>query len=247
MKMNRTGILLVAGVFVAFAAATSACGSDGETNGTTGSTTSATTTTTGAGGAGGTGGTGSTTTTTTGAGGTGGGGFPAKPALGMEIDRAGRPAISTATVDTFDADMAKTDMNKDKYNSEGDPTKWKDFQPLVEPSIAIIDSLDTVCGNQLLAGASATPGRYSALAGVLVDDRLWVKTDAATCTTYLAVEANATGVVPNMDCGGRKLSYDVVDESYSLLAAGQLSGVTDGVAPDADTNGAEFPYLANPH
>lgn len=245
--MNRTAILLVAGASVAFAAAIGACSSDGETNGTTtSSTTTATTATTGAGGAGGSGST-TTTSTTTGAGGTGGGGFPAKPALGAEIDRMGRPAISTATVDTFDADMAKKDANKDKYNSEGDPSKWKSFQPLVEPSIAILDGLDTTCGNQLLAGPSATPGRYSTLASVLVDDRLWVKTDATTCTTYLAVEANATGVVPNMDCGGRKLDYDVVDESYSLLATGQLSGVTDGVPADADTKGTEFPYLASPH
>lgn len=90
------------------------------------------------------------------------------------------------------------------------------------------------------------PGRYATLAGALGDDRLWLNTAATTCGAYLAVEANATGVLPNMDCGGRTLAYDVIDVSYSVLATGMLSGVTDGVAKPNDVDGEIFPYLAPP-
>jgi hypothetical protein len=94
----------------------------------------------------------------------------------------------------------------------------------------------------------------------------WLKTDGATCTLdsspslldttpggYLAVEANALTLVPNTDCGGRALSYDVMNISYSLLAAGpgglapstsHLDGVT---AVPARSTGKTFAYLADPH
>jgi hypothetical protein len=85
---------------------------------------------------------------------------------------------------------------------------------------------------------------------VLADDRLYLNTKvgdsgALTCGQYLAVEANATGIVPNQDCGGRTLAYDVIDTTYSALAAGVLSGVTDGVASDGKPT-TTFPFLAAP-
>ena len=71
---------------------------------------------------------------------------------------------------------------------------------------------------------------------------------SATCAVYLGVEANATGIIPNADCGGRTLSEDVIDESYSVLAVGATSGVTDGVAADdkLSVETTTFPYLAPP-
>ena len=112
---------------------------------------------------------------------------------------------------------------------------------------AILDGLDTVCGNQLLAGPTAVAGRYNGLAGALANDRLFVNTAATASTQYLAVEANATGVIPNADGGGRKLAFDVIDTSYSVMAIGNITGVGDGIAATAaKTNGTTFPYLAAP-
>jgi hypothetical protein len=71
-----------------------------------------------------------------------------------------------------------------------------------------------------------------------------VNTGSATCGQYLGVELNATGKVPNTDCGGRKLGYDVIDVTYTA-AAGVDFG--DTIAADATkTGGATFPYLASP-
>ncbi len=126
--------------------------------------------------------------------------------------------------------------------------KWTSNVAEFSANLAVLDSLDTVCGNQLLAAATLDAKRYAGLASALVNDRIVVDTSAATCTTYLAVEANATKLFPNTDCGGRKLDYDVIDSSYSALAAGSLTVIAgDGVAADADTKGTAFPYLAAPH
>ncbi|MEP7123480.1 MAG: DUF4331 family protein [Byssovorax sp.] len=229
-------------------AAIEGCGGDTGTGtgGTTSSTGSDVTSSTAASGTGG----GASTTATSG--GTGGSAMPpAPPKLGTQIDRFGRPAINTALNHTFDVDPAKG-MAKDKYNQQSDPATWGTSGPEFAKNLAILDGLDTNCGNQLLAtvvpmGMPIPATRYATLAGALADDRVYLDLSAAACTTYLAVEANATGLLPNMDCGGRKLDYDVIDASYSALAAGAFSGVGDGVSADADTKGSAFPYLAVPH
>jgi len=193
-----------------------------------------------------------TTTASTGTGGDGGSGGPPPPPPpppapkpGALIDRMGRPAISTALIHTFDNNSGAKDMAKDKYNTD-EPEAWASHQPEVEKNLAILDGIDTICGNQLLAGMSVVPGRYAELAGALVDDRLWLNTAAMACQTYLAVEANAKNVIPNADCGGRTLAYDVIDVSYSVLAAGALMGVTDSIDTPNDVVGEGFPYLAAP-
>jgi uncharacterized protein DUF4331 len=184
---------------------------------------------------------------TTGAGGTGGASGP--PTLGAQIDRIGRPAINTAISDPFDSDATMHGTKQDAYNV-ATPATGSTFEGPFEANLAILDGLDTVCGNQFAADMTKTDAtRYKALADVLVDDQLYVDTSSGSCTTYLGVEANATGIIPNTDCGGRTLTEDVVDESYSLLAIGATSGVTDGVAAD-DTVSAQtatFPFLAPPH
>lgn len=227
-------------------AAIQGCGGDTGTASTSTSTGSDTTSssTTGAGG--------ETSTTSSGttatSGGTGGSApQPNPPKLGTQIDRFGRPAINTALNHTFDVEPAKG-MGKDAYNKEADPSKWAALAGAeFSKNLAIFDGLDTICGNQLLAGPTATAGRYATLAGALSNDRVYVNLAAATCTTYLAVEADATGLNPNMDCGGRKLDYDVIDASYSALAKGAFTGVGDGITADADTKGTAFPYLTAPH
>jgi hypothetical protein len=228
--MKRIAILLLA--TAASLVGIVNCGDDETmTTSTTSTTTSSTT----------------TSSTTSGSGGGGGGGNPAAPPISPNIvDRMGRPAINTALNATFEADAAKKDMAKDAWNGS-DATKWSGYQAEVEKNLAVLDALDAMCGNQILAGPNATAGRYAGLAGALVDDRLWIKADADTCSEYLAVEANATGILANMDCGGRALPYDVIDRSYSVLAIGMLGGVTDGVAKPANVDNKTFPYLANPN
>jgi hypothetical protein len=172
------------------------------------------------------------------------GGPPAKPALGTQIDRFGRPAINTAANKTFEVD-ANRGPAEDAYNHAGDPTTWATmFGASIKATVAILDGLDTNCGNQLLADANPA-ARYSVLAGVLASDMLQVDASKTSCAAYLAVEANATGVLANNECGGRKLQLDVIETSYSVLAAGELGGIDDGVGFSAHVL-ATFPYLGAP-
>lgn len=180
---------------------------------------------------------------------TGGGGFPAPPAVGTQIDRMGRPAVNTALNHTFDTDQASKDAAKDEYNANADMATWNKYIPDFEANLAIFDALDTVCGNQIFADTTKTDAtRYQTLATTLSDDRVWVNAAGASCTTYLAVEANATKIITNTDCGGRKPSYEVIKLTYTLLATGKVGiTVTDGTTQvPAKTQIATFPYLAPP-
>ncbi len=173
---------------------------------------------------------------------------PAPPALGAQVDRFGRPAVNTALNNTFNGNATAAAAAKNSYNADKNSATWAaSYKGEIAANLAILDSLDTNCGNQLLAAAPpVTAARYGNLATVLADDRQWVNSASASCTQYLAVEANAVGIA-NSDCGGRKLGYDVIDTTYSVLAIGMLGGVTDGIAAvAAKTNGTTFPYLAAP-
>src|SRR5262245_17719816 len=173
---------------------------------------------------------------------------PGPPALGVQIDRIGRAGVNTALVDPFSLDAPSKAANQDAYTASATPSQWAaSFGGRIATNLAILDSLDTVCGNQLLAGPAPVAGRYGTLATVLADDQLYVNTSSGTCTTYLAVEANAVGIA-NSDCGGRTPLYDTIDRTYSVLATGALSGVTDGVPLDADGAASltDFPFLLTP-
>ncbi len=169
------------------------------------------------------------------------------PTLGDQIDRTGRPAINTALNDTFNGDDMAKGAAKDAYNAAG-PDGWGAFSPAFEGSLAILDSLDTVCGNQLLAGETPDPGRYSALAGILADDQLYVNTGSGTCGVYLGLEAEIVGAVEAGvgGCGGRTLDDDIIERSYSVLAAGILEGVDDTIAENDVANSPNFPFVASP-
>lgn len=170
---------------------------------------------------------------------------PAKPALGSQLDRMGRPAINTALTATFEP-AATEGPKEDAYNSDSNPSSWSQYAAEFQEQLAIYDGLDRTCGNQL--GADLDPNdRYAALAGLLADDLLYVNTASGTCTTYLAVEADALGILGNDDCGGRVMSYDVIDTSYSVLALGAFTGVGDGIDTDDATHDPDtFPFLAPP-
>jgi len=175
-------------------------------------------------------------------------GNPAVPTLGAQIDRFGRPAINTALNHSFDANDTTKGAAKDLYNSAL-PATWSTFAPEFAKNLAILDGLDGQCGNQFLAAATVTASQYATLAGALSDDELYVNSAQSTCGVFLGVEAEAVGVLTAGlgKCGGRTLTDDVIDTSYSVLAAGVFTGVTDGIASDADgAQTATFPFLAPP-
>jgi hypothetical protein len=170
---------------------------------------------------------------------TDGGGPPAVPKLGAQIDRMGRPAINTALNVTFETDMTVKNTAKDAYNAAL-PATWSSFIPEFEKNLAVFDALDRNCGNQLLAdGAKTDLTRYAPLATALVDDELYVNTAVGVCTQYLAVELGS-----KTDCGGRTPAEDVIETSYSALAAGTTTGVDDGVTKGDGVLTTTFPFLS---
>ncbi len=178
---------------------------------------------------------------------------PAPPTLGAQIDRLGRPAVNTALNHTFDLNSAAKGAAKDAYNKDSTQATWgATYVAQTSANLAVLDGLDQDCNNQFLASKDAgaqnsNVAKYGTLGGVTADDRLWLDTAGATCTTYLAVEGQATGLIPNTDCGGRGLGYDVIDVTYSAAAIGNVTGVTDGITADtAKTGGVAFPFLAAP-
>jgi hypothetical protein len=179
---------------------------------------------------------------------------PPKPTIGAtQVDRMGRAGVNTALTNPFGVSPATqtSDQTKDAYNAVSDPSRFGQFKAQIAQNLAILDGLDQTCGNQFAVGAAAAPGRYDTLAGVLADDRLFVNTATGSCSTYLAVEAAFVtgGALGANDCGGRTPTEDVIDETYSLLAIGAPSGVTDGVDRDADggADSTAFPFLGQPN
>jgi hypothetical protein len=174
-------------------------------------------------------------------------GNPGTPYLGVQIDRVGRPAIGTALMDTFNGDSASKGSSKDAYNAAG-PAAWPSFEGDFATSLAILDSLDTNCGNQLLADDANPNGRYAALAGILADDQLYVNTATGECGVYMGLEAEVVGALNSGEgkCGGRTPADDIIDRSYSVLAAGILTGVDDTIAVDDCTFSESFPFLCAP-
>lgn len=192
--------------------------------------------------------------------------FPAAPTLGRAIDRMGRPAINTALNAVLDADGLKK-TKKDNYNNALSQDNWSSVQ--LDPSkpedtilaefktyLAVYDALDT--GIAAIANAGCGNAQdYNDFATTLADDELYVDTALGRCDFYLGVEART--LLPPSWCGGRTLDRDVIDASYSLLAAGN-SGfdlstlpalppapkIKDGAEPHTDYK-ADFPYLGDAH
>jgi hypothetical protein len=193
--------------------------------------------------------------------------MPSAPTLGAAIDRMGRPAINTALNQSFNPVDASKNAGKDAYNAEGNQANWATLMVEGKPitkefagNLAIIDALDGKCGNQLLSGGDSTgdagAAEYAALAGVLVDDELYVDTSIGDCTlkmiggqpvpNYLSVEARFLGL-PFVACGGRTPLDDVIDVSYTVLALGIAGRVSDGIDTDDHTASlTDFPFLADP-
>lgn len=166
------------------------------------------------------------------------------PTLGAQVDRAGRAAISTALVATFEADADIAGAAKDAYNAAS-PDSWGTFADGIAGNLAILDAIDANCGNQLLADDDNADGRYATLASILSDDQLYVNSGSGTCGVYLGLEAEIVGAIGEGDggCGGRMPADDVIDRSYSVLAAGILTGVDDTITEDDKGFDDTFPFL----
>ncbi len=189
--------------------------------------------------------------------------------LGNQIDRMGRPAVNTALNNTFTSDSTRG-AAEDTYNTTSS-SSGSDFISVMAAHFAIYDSLvnedsdgDLGCGDNAVSNrASATPGdglatgdsRYNFLATVFSDDKLYINastsggSNAGECGQYLAAELTVIGVTGlENDCGGRTPNYDVIETTYSAVAAGATTGVDDGISADARTHSdTVFPFLAAPN
>jgi hypothetical protein len=199
--------------------------------------------------------------------------FPVAPTLGAPIDRMGRPAINTVLNSLLESDALKKAAKRDAYNHAIDPDNWLTAQldgtafPIVRVQgefsayLGFLDALDTGHPDVIPGGCGNLPGYMSppsptsnnALTTILADDQLYIDTARTQCDRYLAVELNAALGVPYMSCGGRTLTNDVIDTSYSLLFAGAMGftstyapRIGDGVAAHADVTNV-FPFLGAPH
>jgi len=203
--------------------------------------------------------------------------FPAAPTLGTQVDRMGRPAVNTALNAVLDDDPLKT-SKKDKYNQASNPATWKSTQldPALTPPqgtvllefmkyLGVFDTLDQAsglpgtaagagggCGNGALFNMPGGSG-YGTLATVLANDELYVDTAKTSCNLYLSVEVDVIAGT-HTQCGGRTPTHDVIDMSYSLLAAGTNGFSTtfaplvgDGVVAHTDVNNDTFPFLGTAH
>jgi len=217
-----------------------ACGDDDETDA---ATTTATTTSSAGGSTSSSGG-----STSSSGGGGAGGGVPEAPVLGTQIDRQGRPAINTAANRTF-TDNPTRNAAQDAWNADSNPANWQtNHYDHVRSSLIVLDALDGECGNQLAYDLLPSLPDYTALATVLTNDWLIVRGDGSSCDGYLSVEADFTGTAANTDCGGRRPTDDVVEATYTAVAAGKdigITGVDDGITARAAAATAQmtFPYL----
>jgi hypothetical protein len=168
---------------------------------------------------------------------------------GRQLDRMARPFVVNTLLGAapFSTDDA-SGQRREEYNATL-PEDSAQFIADLQKSLAFQDALDGRCGNQFLAESEESPARYAKLATVFADDRLWVDSTSAICSHFFAVEiASLSGRKPQSeDCGGRTPTYDTSNTWRSLLIAGDLTGVSDGLNRDEHVPSATvFPFLAPP-
>jgi hypothetical protein len=166
----------------------------------------------------------------------------------VRIDRMGRPLTGNGLLAHLGSDE-EAHAYKLAYNA-ATPETADVFVPVIAKSLALYDGYDGHCGNQMMIDRTAPPAhRYTPLAKLLADDRLWVDSTSHTCTQLFGVELAALpdGARWRGDCGGRTLHVDAVNVYRSLLASGTNGSITDGVrADDQQHSDAVFPFLAAP-
>jgi hypothetical protein len=197
-------------------------------------------------------------------------GMPPPPALGAQIDRAGRPAISTILIAVFSA-PADQPAQKDAYNQASDPATWKTtmlrtnvtIEAELQMNLAAFDAIDPPppgmrCGDALAYTKPLNAISYRAAADLFADDQLYLDTSRATCNVYLALEIAQTtaGTFIPLECGGRTLTHDAIDVTYSVLASGVADGLDQASGFSPKIHGSliahtditsTFPFLGPPH
>jgi hypothetical protein len=200
-------------------------------------------------------------------------GFPPPPMLGAQIDRMGRPAISTALIAVLAPAGTSKTAQKDAYNHAADPAAWKTttlqtnvtLERELKGNLAVLDAIDlglttpmAGCGNALMYVGPPGAMTYQGAADLFADDQLHVDTSRQSCSVYLALEIEhaSGGALPHTTCGGRMLGHDVIDATYSVLASGLndfdprrgdlVPKIRDGAAVHPDISDA-FPFLGAPH
>lgn len=265
------GLLLSVGLLVA-------CGDDSSDNGGGGSDTGGggNNPTTGGGGSGagedGGGGSGD-------GGGGGNGGKPEKGAPIDRMGRpAINTALNGAFVQFDGTDKVASDStqrlaDQDAYNEDNQPNDWDDnYTEIFAANLGILDTLDASAGNPQ-PGACQNPvtsngsvsnvDSYDFVAAALTNDRLFVYADGEGCSAaaiegegtngevggYLSAEAAALAGLTLTGCAGRRPIDDVIETTYSIVAAGGLAGVDDGIGPEDVPEGSHpevFPYIGEP-
>jgi hypothetical protein len=197
-------------------------------------------------------------------------GMPPPPALGAQLDRAGRPGIRTILIGGFSA-PADQPRQKDAYGRAADPASWRTtmlstnltIEAALQTSLAAFDAIDPPappmgCGNGLAYTPPVNAISYRAAADLLADDQLYLDTSKATCNVYLALEiprVTAGAFIP-LECGGRMLTQDAIDVTYSVLASGEFDGLDTGHGFTPLIHGSltahtdvttTFPFLGPPH
>lgn len=168
--------------------------------------------------------------------------FPA----GDLIDRAGRPLINLALTNPFDllsvgGQVEAGATTRERYNRDKS-FPWSSWAAPFAQTLAIYDGLDGTCGHPF-APSTLTMTRYATVASLLATDVIVVDTSKNLCGSYLSVERSTLAGTNNLDCGGRKLDYDVVDQTFSILFGGPgPASATDNVAI-SNSPSAVFPYL----
>jgi hypothetical protein len=201
--------------------------------------------------------------------------LPPPPALGSQLDRMGRPLIGTALIGVFAPAQDQAAM-RDAYNRAPDPAAWATttiaagmtIETAMEINLAVFDAFDIGltsvanrgCGNAVRYDPSTSTSSYRVAADLFADDELYVDTMYASCPIYMALEmqyaTTGAGTKAHTTCGGRTPSHDVVDLTYSMLAAGRngvdpstsdgAPTIHDGVAAHTDIKESVFPFLGPP-
>lgn len=201
--------------------------------------------------------------------------LPPPPALGAQLDRMGRPLIGTALIGVFAAAQDQAAM-RDAYNRAPDPSAWATamistgvtIETEMENNLAVFDAFDiglgvasAGCGNAVRYGSPPSTSSYRVAADLFADDELYLDTAFGSCPIYMALEMQyatpGAGTKAHTTCGGRTPSHDVVDLTYSMLAAGKngvdpstsdgAPTIHDGVAAHTDIKESVFPFLGPPH
>lgn len=227
---------------------TSSCGDDGSSsNKGSSSSTSTTTASTGATTPGGV--SGPTTQSETTSDSSTGEMVPPPPALGDQVDRVGRPLVSTMFLDRFEGTVEPNhDDTVDAYNQDGNLASWADDHVEdLRGSLGVYDVLDNAEGTTTLYDISGNCDDdlncRAYLARLLSQDTLVIDLGGFDPPRYFAMEDDLDMADPTPAAvGGRTLTDDVVDIHYQRFSGDAL--LVDGVGEPDQSPSLEFPYLA---